>query len=354
MYIKSLYLHNFRLYQEAYFEFSPHLNIICGPNAVGKSSLLEAIHFLGSGRSFRSPQTSHLIRASAAHFYLEAFFVKHGIEQKVRVSYSAAEKKIFFNNTPSSSLSSLYGLLLNVILSPTDLEIISGSPQGRRSFIDEQISQSDPLYLHHLMRYSKAMRQRNHLLKAKILTSIESWEHEMALSAAYILQKRRLLMDQITPPAQELHSWISEESTPLLLSLKASGKPPLDAELVKNSYLELYQKNRYREMAVASTLYGPHRDDMAIFIGDLEARSFASEGQKRSCAAALRLAEWQQLAVRCEEKPVMLIDELGANLDQKRYKKLLYHFENLSQIFVTATEPPPLEELQKEKKFIFL
>ena len=184
VYLKSLYLHNFRLYEEVYVEFSPGINWIYGRNASGKTTMLEAIHLLASGRSFRTNQLANLIRHDCPHFYLEAHFEKHGIAQKLRMVHSSKERKISINNTQCSSVSSLVGVLLSVVLSPDDLSLISGAPQERRQFLDAQLSQVDPLYLHHLSRYQRAMRQRNTLLKTKKIGSIEGWEYEMATSAA--------------------------------------------------------------------------------------------------------------------------------------------------------------------------
>lgn len=354
MQLKSLYLHNFRLYTEAFFEFSPHLNMICGQNAAGKTSLIEAIHFLASGFSFRTHQALNLIRAGASYFYLEAHFIKHGIEQCLKISHSGKERKIFLNTTRCPSAASLIGLLLSVAFSPGDIELVKGAPQGRRQFLDEQLAQADPLYLYHTNRYSRAMRQRNCLLKGKNLHSIESWEHEMALSGAYILQRRLRLVGELQSLATKLYQAIGNEATPFSLEYRSSSKPPEDPAAISRHYLELYEKNRPREMVLAQTLVGPHKDDLIIFIGDKEARYFASEGQMRSCAAALRLAEWQRLYAITEEKPLMLLDDVATSLDHKRCLRLFEQFDSLGQVFLTSTEEPREYPSNQERKIILL
>lgn len=354
MQLKSLYLHNFRLYTEAFFEFSPNLNMICGQNAAGKTSLIEAIHFLASGSSFRTHQVLNLIRAGASNFYLEAHFVKHGIEQSLKIFHSGKERKIFLNTTRCASASSLVGLLLSVAFSPGDIELVKGPPQGRRQFLDAQLSQADPLYLYYTNRYSRAMRQRNCLLKGRNTHSIESWEHEMALSGAYILQKRLRLIDELQPLTSQLYQAIGKEVSPLSLEYRSASKPPEDPAALIQHYLELYEKNRTREMALAATLVGPHKDDLIISIGGQEARYFASEGQMRSCAAALRLAEWQRLYAITEEKPLMLLDDVATSLDHQRYLRLFEQFDPLGQIFLTATEEPPTGHNKHERKLILL
>lgn len=355
MYLKSLYLYNFRLYREAFFEFSPHLNMICGPNAVGKTSLVEAISFLASGHSFRAHQTANLIRSGASYFHLEANIVKHGIEQRLRISHSNKERKIFLNNTSYPSASGLVGLLLCVAFSPGDIDLIKGAPQGRRQYLDAQLSQADPLYLYHANRYSRAMRQRNCLLKAKNLSSILSWEYEMAVSATYLVQKRLELLEELQEASKVFYGLISEEADSFsLLYRSAAGRISGDQSVLKSHFLEQYEKNREREICMACTLVGPHKDELTISIGDKEARHFASEGQMRSSVAALRLAEWERLHAFTGEKPIMLLDDAATSLDQKRIGHLFQLLNSLGQLFLTGTEEPCSYSNDIERKLIIL
>ncbi len=355
MYLKSLYLYNFRLYQEAVFDFCPHLNMICGPNAAGKTSLIEAICFLAAGHSFRSHQTAHLIRNGSSYFYLEAIFVKHGIEQRLKITHSHKERKIFINNTSYSTTSSLVGLLLTVVFSPADIDLIKGGPQGRRQYLDEQLAQADPLYHYHCNRYARAMRQRNCLLKAKNFNSIHSWEYEMAVSAAYLVQKRLELLEELQKHAKLFYEQIAEADEALSLAYRsASGKISNDQSALRIHFLEQYEKNREREVFFASTLVGPHKDELTVSIGENEARYFASEGQMRSCAAALRLAEWKRLETFTGEKPLMLLDDISTSLDQKRTEHLFRLLDSLGQLFLTGTEEPICYPDNIERKMISL
>jgi DNA replication and repair protein RecF len=355
MHLKSLYLHNFRLYKEAFFEFCPHINMICGQNAIGKTSLIEAIHFLASGHSFRTHQTAHLIHNGASYFHLEAHFVKRGIEQCLRITHSAKERKIYLNSTKYPSSASLMGLLLSVAFSPADIDLVKGAPQGRRQFLDSQLSQADPFYLHHSNRYARAMRQRNCLLKAKNLSSIHSWEHEMAVSAAYVLHKRVQLLEELQKTSSAFYQLIAEEVDPFSLEYRTTAKLIKD-ELVqqRSHYLELFKKNREKEMALACTFAGPHKDDLMLSIGERDARFFASEGQMRSCAAALRLGEWERLYLATGEKPLMLLDDVGTSLDKQRSLRMFQLFGGLGQLFITGTEEPEGYPHDKERKLILL
>lgn len=347
MHLRALYLHNFRLYEEALFEFSPTVNVIRGPNARGKTSLLEAIYFLMTGRSFRAAQTTDLIRHGATFFCLEASFVKHGIEQKLRVYYSHKERKILYNATPCSSPLSLLGLMQGVVIHPDDAAIVKGAPTGRRHLLDLQLAQTDPLYVHYLTRYDRAMRQRNHLLKAKSALTIESWEYEMANAAAYVIHQRACRVDGLQQKGKELYSRICGRNEELSLSYKANGAGAhhlleIESGTLRSLYCDQYARHRSREMEMGATLTGPHKDDIGIMLAGKEARSFASEGQQRSCVVALRLAEWERLKSASHENPIMLVDDLGMSLDSARRSHLLDYFNEAGQVFVTTTEERPL------------
>lgn len=344
-------MHNFRLYEEAYFEFGPQINMICGPNAQGKTSLLEAIYFLISGKSFRTSQTSDLIRHGAQHFHLDAKFVKHDIEQRIRITCGGKERKIIYNNTAFPSIVSLLGLLLGVVICPDDIALIKGPPQGRRQFLDTQISQADPLYAHHLSRYQRAMQQRNYLLRARSLNTIDSWEHEMAQSAAYLTRQRHAASEQLLIQAKGLYQVVADKKEDLQLTYKAGVKFSDITGDLKPNFLEMYRKNRFREMELSYTLHGPHKDDLDICFSERNVRDFASEGQQRSCAGAMRFAEWKRIQLAADETPLMLVDDVGVSLDQGRRERLFGMLANLSQVFLTSTEDLPVNA---EKKIIRL
>lgn len=350
MYLRTLYLHNFRLYDEVFFEFCPGINTICGENAQGKTSLLEAIYFLITGRSFRTAQVSDLIRLGSSFFYIEATFSKHGIEQKLRVSYDGKERKVIYNNTLYHSTSSLLGLLQGVLVTPDDLSLIKGGPQVRRHFLDLQIAQIDPLYVHHLARYNRAMRQRNCLLRAKDHVTLDSWEYEMANAAAYLVQQRFLTIADLQSGSRGLHKIFSGEKEELCLTHKTSAPQEMELMDLRNYYLAQFIKMRRREMELGCTLTGPHKDDFTIAIGEKETRFFASEGQQRSCVASLRFAEWERLKRLSSALPLMLIDDVGVSLDSSRREKLLGQLQHLGQVFLTATEEQPLDSILREKQ----
>jgi len=350
MRLQSLYLHNFRCYEEGYFEFCPHLNLIFGPNARGKTSLLEAIRVLMIGRSFRTIQSNDLIKNQTTGYHLEVHFAKHGIDQKLRIAGNTTERKIFLNSAPLGSLSNLLGLIPGVVQTPDDINLIKGPPQLRRQFLDIQIAQIDPLYVHHLTRFNRAMRQRNQLLRTKNLVSIEPWEHEMSQSAAYIISRRLSTIQNLQTNCQTFYTELTGEETLLTLKYRTNPSDLTNPESIKCYFLKQYQKNRDREKVLGYTLVGPHKDDFTIAINGQDVRFFASEGQQRSCATALHFAEWENLYLTGVEKPIFLMDDVGMSLDKDRSKRLLLQLFKLGQVFLTTTDQSLFDYYPGEKK----
>lgn len=340
MTIKRIYLRDFRNYVEAAVDFGPAINVLVGDNAQGKTNLLEAIGLLITGRSFRTPHLAELIRFGASSFYLEALFEKNGVEQILKFSWDGSERKIIHNATSLPSLSALLGILQGVILSPEDRSLVKGGPQMRRHFLDLLLAQASPLYLHHLTRYWKALKQRNTLLKRRSLETAAIWEEQMALSAAFLTPQRARTIAELKSLSQ------AEIPAPELLELgyrsSALSHAGRDEEALRTYFLKQFEKLRGRESELGITLTGPHRDDFAILLQGREARQFASEGQQRSCVAALKLAQWKWLQALTEAPPILCIDDLGVSFDPTREEELYKRMQNLGQVFVTTARSTPL------------
>lgn len=337
MELKSLYLRNFRNYKEAAFTFAPGVNAIIGQNGEGKTNLLEAIYFLITGKSFRTTALTPLISFGASFFYLEAHFVKDGVEACLKITCDGKERKIVHNATLLTKLSSLFGILLGVVLTPEDHVLVSGPAAIRRRFLDLHIAQFSPHYLFHLSRYAKALRFRNELLRNQEMASIEIWESEMASSASHILTARVAAIEELNRTGHELSLQLSGKRDDLRIHYRSKvAYLEKRREEMEKEMLELLHGMRKKEMERGSTLVGPHRDDLAIHLQEKEAKLFASEGQKRSCVAALRLSEWARLKKVTEEIPLMCIDDVGISLDPEREKYLHGELCNLGQAFFTS------------------
>jgi DNA replication and repair protein RecF len=322
MHLERLLLRNFRNYKEAELEFDGSLNGICGDNGHGKTNLLEAIYLCITGRSFRTANLADLIRHGAESFFLEAHFLKHDVHQRLRIGYDGKERRIFHNETKLQALGMLLGHLRGVLLCPEDRELVSGGPSHRRRFLDLHLAQLDPLYLQHLARYHRALRQRNRLLRTSSDEGIEVWEEQMALSAAYLTEVRLRAIEELSAPAAAtLQQLAPGEELTLTYKHSTCDKEALTA-------------HRARERILGTTTIGPHRDDLEIHLNGRPARLFGSEGQKASCAMALKFTEWERLRTHSAEQPLFLIDDFTANLDEKRKRALNEQLEKVGQAFL--------------------
>lgn len=358
MILNRLLLRNFRNWANATVVFSPGVNLIQGENGQGKTNLLEAIHFISTGRSFRTSSLSDLIQFGQRFFYLEAHFVKDGVAQVLKVYYDENTRKVQYNQTIHPTLTSLLGILPIVLLSPDDLSLITGSPVERRRFLDLHIAQTDPLYVNFLGRYFKAMKQRNHLLRMKNGNGIEPWEEIMAQSASCLVQKRKEAILALSSPCSAWIQALSRGTDAMTLRYESSPAPPGKNGILTAEYFQkTWQKNREREMLTGSTLSGPHRDDFCIHLDDKPAKTWSSEGQKRSCISSLRFAQWEEMAGTIGHPPLLGIDDFGIQLDSERQNQLKTHFPRFHQVFLTSphfcgndfgqTAPPHILTIRK-------
>ncbi len=344
MNVTGLILRNFRNYEKAELPFSEGLNLICGKNGSGKTSLLEALYLLSTGRSFLTTHLNDLIRSGANHFFIEAHFIRDNVEQSLGIGFDGKNRRVHYNATQYQSFSHILGILPSVLYSPKDSALISGSPQERRRFLNIQLAQTDPLYVHHLMRYHKAMKHRNALLKIKSEQAIESWEQMMSDSARYLIYRRKQLIEALRPKVETYARFLSGDQDTFDLHYEPS------ISLKKQDQIEsLYQKQRSKELIIGSTLIGPHRDDFHIIYNKHEAKSFASEGQKRTCIAALKMAEWDELKMQTEITPLFAIDDFGIHLDPTRTKTLREQLSSFGQVLLTSPEEDKNGTLYIEK-----
>ncbi len=344
MYLRSLRLNNFRSYDDVTFHFLPGINHIVGKNAVGKTTILEAIYLLISGRSFRTQQHSELIRHNSPYFLVEAVFFKHGMEQRLTFAFDGRNKKITLNRSICPSYANLLGIMTGVVFTPDDPDLVKGGPAERRQFMDLHIAQFDPLYVHFLSRYNKAMRQRNCLLRSGQLQAIAPWEEEMSGAAEYLLKKRIISMQSLAHHADEVYKEISGEAVNLHVGFKSTWCK--NEENIRQSYLTLLQKNRLREKELGFTLSGPHKDDLSFTMAGKEVKIFGSEGQQRSCVASLKFSSWIKLQKEVGINPLLLTDDIEMGLDGGRTERLHTKLMAAGQVFLTSTKQVENRELR--------
>ncbi|MCI5052307.1 MAG: DNA replication/repair protein RecF [Simkaniaceae bacterium] len=316
MKLHSIYLRNFRNYESVTVSFADGINFIYGKNGQGKTNLLEAIYLLSTGRSFRTSKLQDLIRHGESFFFIEAEFEKDGIDQRLSISYDGQVKQVKHNETKSQNFSALLGIFPSTLHAPGDIELIHGSPSERRRLLNMHIAQSDPVYVYHLARYTKALKQRNALLKRKDTKSMEAWEAELIRSGAYLTERRGEATVEMTPKR-------------LIEEISLNYEPSYATE-------ENFEKSRERDLILGSTQSGPHRDDITILLSEKPAKSFASEGQKRTLLTALKLAEHERLCNRCNTTAIFNIDDFGVHLDPARTDDIKNHLKKLGQVFLTS------------------
>ena len=336
--IVRLQVYNLRALQSFKCTFDPHVNEIIGDNGRGKTTILEAIYLLMTGGSFRTSFLKELVSHNGRGFIVEALFVKEGHECEMRFIFDAGKRQIFYNRSPCTA-QLLIGLVNGVLATSQDSMLIQGAPALRRRFLDMQIAQADPLYVHHYARYNRALKQRNSLIREKKTATIDVWEKELARSGAYLIAERRKTIAALNRSVDYFFKNFIEDFFGHI-QLKELSSCPVDADVeLLQKYLEQeYARKRFQEIAYGQTLVGPHRHDLMIAADDRLCRDFASEGEVRILAIALRFAEWQQLYERTQVKPLFLADDLCAHLDGKRLQKVHKALEQLGQIIVTGQE----------------
>jgi DNA replication and repair protein RecF len=358
MRINRLQLQFFRNHTETEVFFSPHLNLITGPNGSGKTNLIDAIHYLCMSRSFVASSDQYVAHHDEKYFMINGDFEGElRASFKVSCSYSRGEgKKIFVNDSPLDRLSDLIGMVPVVVLSPEDLELTSGGPAERRSFLDGMISQISPKYLRDLISYRKIRKQRNRLLQEyhgplNILREyLEPWNLQLAETGSRIILKRAEVLEKFKSYLNLQYRTISGLNVkPQLEYQTISGNLSMDAESIQKDYLTLLDNSFEKEAEREQTVIGPHRDEVVFYLGDMELRNYGSQGQHRLFSMALKMAQLFYYSDELDDLPVMLLDDVFGNLDQEKTDIITETLTKHSgQTFITsASERPFKKELFK-------
>ena len=332
MEIKTVYVCRFRGLRSQSIHFDTGINELIGTNAEGKSSVLEAVHLLILGISFRTHQLSHLIQHGESSFLVEAEVSLDGIHRTISLSYDGERRRVSIDGIAQESSSSLLGNLLGVTATLEDQELVFGPPAVRRRFLDEQIAQIDPKYTQLLSRYRRALSQRNQLLKRKELHTIEAWEEQLALSGSYLIEQRNRTVEQLRPKVEQAYQNLFPNEQQLF-SMTYHSSLESDPSWLQ----EQYATKREQELRLGTTLVGPHRDDIEWKTGSVALKNVASLGQARAVALALRFGEWSLLEERSHSRPIFMIDDAESTLDSRRRDTVLSICkENYPQVIITA------------------
>ncbi|MBI3413858.1 MAG: DNA replication/repair protein RecF [Verrucomicrobia bacterium] len=344
MHLARLRLRDFRNYARLDAEFDPGFHLILGDNAQGKTNILEAIYLLATLRSFRGVGGAQMIRHEQKGYFVGGHVVGQG-SHELKLYWSLRERKLSVDAQPVRRLADYLGLCRAVVMCTEDLQLIKGSARIRRRFLDLLLAHTHPTYLPLLQRYMKALRARNALLKqsGSDPVALESFSHELIAAGAELIRLRRELLPRFSPLVRMAYQHIAEAAEEVRLEYAPS---------VKNDFAVELAQSRGRERVYRSTLVGPHRDELQLWLADRPAAQFASEGQKRTLAIALKMAQAEYFSGIHGSPPILLIDDVMGELDARRRSGFIPLLERAhqarGQVFMTCTEENWPRELGRE------
>lgn len=342
MYINSLKLVNYRNYDDLLVEFNKKVNLIIGMNGQGKTNLVEAIGFMSIGRSFRTNKDRELIKFSAENLYCGCNFTRNNMDKKIEIVVAKDKKGVKVNGVSIKSMQELLGNLNVVIFSPEDLRLVKDGPKERRSFIDKEISQIMPRYYSLLTNYNKILHQRNTVLKSYRIDEnlLDVYDETMSIYASEIYLIRNKFIEKLSKISSEIHKNLTmdKENLTIIYKNQVDLESGHDASQVRLKLLEKLRESRGGDMITRTTKVGPHKDDMKIFINDIDVRMYGSQGQQRTASISLKLSEIELIKQEVGDYPVLILDDVFSELDQTRQKMLVEKLENI-QMFVTSADP---------------
>jgi len=359
VHVKSIKLINFRNYKKLEIELNSKLNIFFGNNAQGKTNLLESIYIGSTGKSYRTNKDKELISLDKEQSYIGIKVQKKYSDKLIEIKMEKEKpKRVKINKVEMERVSELLGELNVVIFSPEDLKLVKEGPSERRNFLDNEISQIRPKYRYNLNRYNKILIQRNSLLKRiqidkSKMKVLDVWDTQLASIGTEIILSRMEFLDKLSYISMDIHSKITGNLEELQLHYVSSiGIENNNRDNIKNRFAEVLKDNANKDVEKGTTEFGPHRDDIAILINDIDARVFGSQGQQRTAALSLKLAEVELINNEVGEYPVLLLDDVLSELDYNRRKYLISTFKNI-QTIITSTEDIYVDEIEAIDKSKF-
>ena len=344
MQIKQVQLNNFRNYHSLSLSFTPGVHIFWGSNAQGKTNLLEAIFIAVLGKSFRANHDDELIRWDANEGSICVNFANKIADYSLQFSFKRENNRENILNGKQVKKKEIIGILNAVFFSPEDLGLIKGNPSQRRRFIDFEISQTDSAYYNALVQYNRAIYQRNHLLKRvnegqEKRSTIDLWDRQLIELADKIVFERRSTITQLMVIAAKIHNKMTNGTETLSARYFVFGALEQEEEKeYKNWYSEILRSSREKDIRRGTTEFGPHRDDIIFEINSFNGKTFASQGQQRTIVLSLKLAEIELMLRNSGEYPILLLDDVMSELDEKRRFKLIEEIDGKVQTFITGTE----------------
>ena len=331
MFIKEIYLKNFRNYDEQKISLNENVNVFYGNNAQGKTNILEALYFCALGRSFRTHKESELINFKDSFSNINVSFQKNDRDNNIEISLNKKNSKVIkYNGIKLNKNSELVGHINLVIFSPDDIMILKQGPALRRKFLDILISQLKPKYLHELNEYNKILEQRNASLKSKRLETIDIWNEQLAIQTEKIHNYRKEYIDKIQDKLKIIHPGLTDNKETIEIKYKTRFKD-------KESFLQILEENKQLDLLRGYTSEGAHREDFEISINEKSLNLYGSQGQHRTAVLALKIAELKIIKEEIGENPVLLLDDVTSELDEHRVMSIFDVVKDY-QVLITCTD----------------
>lgn len=345
MKLTNLQLQNFRNYESVQLEFTDGVHVFIGENAQGKTNLMESIYALAMTKSHRTTNDKELIGWNKEFATIKGTVEKTATKTNLELQFSKKGKIAKVNYLEQKRLSSYLGNLNVILFAPENLTLVKGSPQNRRKFVDMELGQMSSLYLYDLVEYNRVLKQRNTYLKQLAIKKKQPDEYLEVLSemlselASKIVFHRLDFMKQLEALAIPIHDQLSLGREKFSVSYQATIplEDGITASQMKEIYINQFKKNQTREADQATTLIGPHRDDLIFYLNEIPVQTYGSQGQQRSTVLSLKLAEIELMKLSTGEYPLLLLDDVLSELDDDRQTHLIKAIENKVQTFITTT-----------------
>lgn len=334
MLIKSLELENFRNYKQLKMEFDSGTNILYGDNAQGKTNILEALYLSGTTKSHKSSKDKEMIRFRKEESHIRTLIEKNDISYRIDMHLKRSKTKgIAINGIPIKKASELFGIVNFVFFSPEDLNILKNGPAERRRFLNLELCQLSRLYLHNLSNYNRVIKQRNALLKEisfrpDLKDTLQIWDEQLIHYGLEIMKERKQFIVDLNEIVDSIHKNLSGDREELVIQYEPS--------IAEEQFAVQLEKNRENDIRTRMTSVGPHRDDLIFLVKEVDVRKYGSQGQQRTCALSLKLAEIELVKKVIKDTPVLLLDDVLSELDSRRQNFLLNNIHDI-QTMISCT-----------------
>jgi len=349
VHLAGLWLTDFRCYEAATLHFPPGVTVICGANAQGKTSLLEAVGWAATGKSFRGVPDSALVRAGQETAILRAEVVDDERTQLLEAEIRASGRnRVQLNRNAVQRSRDLLGLMRVTVFAPDDLQLVKGGPAGRRDYLDDLLVTLSPRYEAARADYERVLKQRNALLRGGLrgedaVGTLDVFDLQLAAAGAELARGRVKLLERLVPAVADAYAELAGERTPITTTYEAEWVPQGLADHagdLQEALLTAFASHRKSEVDRGVTLVGPHRDEWRLLVGGMESRTHASQGEQRTLALALRLGGHRLAGELTGSAPVLLLDDVFSELDDQRAVALVAHLDAGQTLVTTAGTVP--------------